>query len=53
VRLVIEYWTPVVLWLINIFNFSTDTFEKCDVGLIVGVLSFLFPAFTAATGFLA
>lgn len=48
-RLVIEYWVPLVLWLILIFFFSTDAFsaDKTSV-FIVAILRFLDPRLSAA-----
>ena len=44
-RLVIEYWTPLVLWLVLIFLFSTDTFAASETsGIIIPVLKFCFPS---------
>jgi VanZ family protein len=44
-RVVIEYWTPLVLWLIVIFFFSTDLFAANRTStFIVPVLHFLFPS---------
>ena len=44
-RLVIEYWTPLVLWLIVIFFFSTDAFASEETSkIIVPLLKFSFPS---------
>ena len=44
-RLVIEYWLPLVLWLIVIFIFSTDYFSATRTSsVIVSILHFLFPS---------
>jgi VanZ family protein len=44
-RLVIEYWTPLVLWLVVMFFFSTDAFASGETTrLIVPVLTFFFPS---------
>jgi VanZ family protein len=43
-RLVLEYWTPVILWLLVIFVFSTDAFAADRTsGIIAAVLRFCFP----------
>ena len=43
-RLVLEYWTPLLLWLVVIFLFSTDTFSSGETsGIIVPLLLFFFP----------
>ncbi|MBI2150643.1 MAG: VanZ family protein [Acidobacteria bacterium] len=43
-RLVLEYWTPLVVWLVAIFLFSTDTFSSAETSrIIVPFLKFLFP----------
>jgi VanZ family protein len=44
-RLVIEYWLPLVLWLVVIFIFSTDYFSAARTStVIVSILHFLFPS---------
>jgi VanZ family protein len=44
-RLVIEYWTPIVLWLVVIFFFSTDAFASSHTSrIIVPLLKFSFPS---------
>jgi VanZ family protein len=44
-RLVIEYWLPLVLWLVVIFIFSTDYFSAArTASVIVSILHFLFPS---------
>jgi VanZ family protein len=43
-RLVIEYWTPLVLWLAVMFFFSTDMFSSGETSrVIVPILTFFFP----------
>jgi VanZ family protein len=43
-KLIIEYWTPLVLWLFIIFFFSTDTFSAGETSkVILPVLTFFFP----------
>ena len=42
--LALEYWLPVVIWLILIFFFSTDIFSSSETShIIVPFLTFLFP----------
>jgi VanZ family protein len=44
-KLVIEYWLPLVLWLIVIFIFSTDYFSATRTSsVIVSILQYLFPS---------
>ena len=46
-RLVIEYWTPLILWLVVIFCFSTDSFAAGETSrIIVPLLRFFFPSLT-------
>ena len=43
-RLATEYWLPLLVWLIVIFFFSTDSFAaKKTAGLIYSVLRFIAP----------
>ncbi len=43
-RLVLEYWAPLVLWLLIIFFFSTDSFSAGETSrFIVPLLIFFFP----------
>jgi VanZ family protein len=43
-KLVFEYWTPLLLWLVIIFFFSTDTFASGQTSrIIVPMLLFFFP----------
>ena len=43
-KLIVEYWTPLVLWLIIIFVFSTDAFSAGETSkIIVPILLFFFP----------
>ena len=43
-KLAIEYWAPLLLWLILIFFLSTDTFASGQTSrIIVPILRFLFP----------
>ena len=47
--LVLEYWTPLLLWLIAIFSFSTDAFSAGETSrFIVPILTFFFPGFSPA-----
>jgi VanZ family protein len=42
--LVVEYWTPLILWLFTMFFFSTDQFSAAETSkVIVPVLMFFFP----------
>jgi VanZ family protein len=44
-RLAIEYWLPLILWLVVIFIFSTDYFSSARTSsVIVSILHFLFPS---------
>ena len=44
-RLAIEYWLPLVLWLVVIFIFSTDYFSASRTSsAIVSILHFIFPS---------
>ena len=46
-RLALEYWLPLLLWLIIIFFFSTDRFSADETSrFIVPILKFLFPGFS-------
>lgn len=43
-NLIIEYWTPLVVWLVAIFFFSTDAFSAGETSrIIVPILAFFFP----------
>ena len=43
-KLVVEYWTPLVLWIVTIFFFSTDLFAAGETSrIIVPILAFFFP----------
>jgi len=43
-RLIVEYWTPLLLWLLAIFSFSTDTFSARETSnIIIPILMFFFP----------
>ena len=47
-RLILEYWAPLLLWLITIFSFSTDAFSSGETSkIIVPILTFLFPHLSA------
>jgi VanZ family protein len=44
-RLVIEYWTPLILWLVVIFWFSTDAFASAETSrIIIPLLRAAFPS---------
>ena len=43
-NLAIEYWMPIVLWLVLIFFLSTDAFSAGETSkIILPILKFLFP----------
>jgi len=43
-RLAVEHWIPVVLWLLVIFAFSSDSFSADETsGFIIPLLRFFFP----------
>jgi VanZ family protein len=43
-RLAVEHWIPVVLWLLVIFIFSSDSFSADETsGFIIPLLKFFFP----------
>jgi VanZ family protein len=42
--LVFEYWTPLLVWLLAMFFFSTDMMSSSETSkVIVPILTFLFP----------
>ena len=44
IKRILRYWTPLLLWLITIFSFSTDAFSKVETSrIIVPILTFFFP----------
>jgi VanZ family protein len=46
--LVVEYWTPLVVWLVTMFLFSTDLMSSSETSkFIVPVLRFFFPGLSA------
>jgi VanZ family protein len=48
-RLALEYWAPLLLWLITIFYLSTDLFsDKQTSRIIIPVLAFFFPGLSPA-----
>ncbi len=48
-RLIVEYWTPLVLWLVIIFFFSTDLFSAGQTSrVILPILAFFFPSLSPA-----
>jgi VanZ family protein len=48
-RLAFEYWTPVLLWLLVIFVFSTDLFAANRTsGIIAAILRTFFPWMSSA-----
>ena len=43
-KLVLEYWAPLLVWLVAIFFFSTDLFSSNETSrIIVPILTFVFP----------
>lgn len=45
--LILEYWTPLVVWLITLFFLSTDTFSSGETSrFIVPILRFFFPGWS-------
>jgi len=43
-KLILEYWTPLVVWLVTIFFFSTDVFSSGATSrIIIPILKFFFP----------
>ena len=43
-RLVIEYWAPLLVWLVTMFFFSTDAFSSNQTSrIIIPILTFFFP----------
>ena len=43
-KLVLEYWAPLLVWILAIYLFSTDTFSSGETSkIIVPILSFFFP----------
>lgn len=43
-KLALEYWAPLVVWLLTIFFFSTDLFSASETSrIIVPILMFFFP----------
>jgi VanZ family protein len=46
--LVLEYWTPLLVWIFTIFYFSTDTFSSAETSRFIGpLLMFLFPGLSS------
>ena len=42
--LIVEYWTPLVVWLLMMFFFSTDLMSSSETSkFIVPILTFFFP----------
>ncbi|HLH30192.1 MAG TPA: VanZ family protein [Terriglobia bacterium] len=43
-KLVLEYWAPLLVWIVTIFVFSTDAFSSNETSkIIVPILAFFFP----------
>jgi VanZ family protein len=43
-KLVLEYWTPIVIWLLGMYLFSTDMMSSSETSrFIVPILKFLLP----------
>ena len=48
-KLVLEYWTPAVLWLVMMYFFSTDMMSSGETSqFIVPMLTFFFPGLSPA-----
>ena len=48
-KLVLEYWAPLVVWLLTIFFMSTDLFSANETSkIIVPLLKFFFPGLSPA-----
>lgn len=48
-KVVLEYWAPLLVWLLTMFFFSTDFFSASETShVIVPILQFLFPGLTPA-----
>jgi VanZ family protein len=48
-KLVVEYWLPIIVWLIAMFVFSTDMMSSSETSrFIVPILRFLFPGLSPA-----
>jgi VanZ family protein len=46
--LVLEYWTPLVVWLVTLFFLSTDSFSASETSsLVATILRFIFPGLPA------
>jgi VanZ family protein len=43
-KLILEYWTPLLVWLLAMFFFSTDVMSSSETSrFIIPVLAFFFP----------
>jgi VanZ family protein len=48
-KLTLEYWTPIVIWLLSIYLFSTDMMSSRETSrFIVPILKFLLPGVSPA-----
>ena len=48
-RLLLEYWAPLLVWLITIFYLSTDLFSANETSrIIIPILAFFFPGLSHA-----
>jgi VanZ family protein len=46
-KLALEYWAPLLVWILIIFLFSTDIFSSAETSkVIVPALTFFFPSLT-------
>ena len=46
-KLALEYWTPLLVWILAIYSFSTDGFSSAETSkIIVPILRFFFPHLT-------
>ena len=48
-RLILEYWAPLLVWLVTIFFLSTDIFSANETSrFIIPILAFFFPGLSPA-----
>ena len=49
IKLVVEYWTPAIIWLAMMYLFSTDMMSSGETSrFVVPMLTFFFPALSPA-----
>jgi VanZ family protein len=47
-KLALEYWVPLLIWILAIYNFSTDAFSSVETSkIIIPILKFFFPHLTS------